>query len=227
MTACSPAPRATGSSTTPGSGVEAHLLEYLRLLARARPGAGTLELPTDLSPENALQAVEAALGALGGHPPRAAQAPRGSRQATIHIDGAARGNPGPAGAGVLILGPDGGVVDRMHRWLGETTNNVAEYRALLLALERAQALGIADLEIRSDSELLVRQLNRQYKVKHPKLRELYGQAVERIEGFRRVQIRHVPRELNAEADALANRGIDEAVAKGLRARSSSPEGDRL
>jgi len=226
MTACSPAPRAAGSSTTPASSVDPHLLEHLRLLARARPRAGMLELPADLSPEDALKAIEAALRALGSHPSRAAQAPRGSRQATIHIDGAARGNPGPAGAGVLILGPDGEVVDRMHCWLGETTNNVAEYQALLLALERAQALGIADLEVRSDSELLVRQLNGQYKVKHPKLRELYGQAVERIGGFRRVQIRHVARELNAEADALANRGIDEAVAKRLRARPPSPEGDQ-
>jgi ribonuclease HI len=186
-----------------------------------------LQLPPDLSPESALKAVEAALRALGGRPSAPAQSPRGSRQATIHIDGAARGNPGPAGAGILILGPDGVVMDRMHCWLGETTNNVAEYQALLLALERAQALGIADLEVRSDSELLVRQLNGQYKVKHPKLRELYGQAVERIGGFRRVQIRHVPRELNAEADALANQGIDDAVAKRLRAEHSSPGGERL
>ncbi len=125
---------------------------------------------------------------------------------------------------MLILGPEGEVVDRMHRWLGETTNNVAEYQALLLALERAEALGFADLEVRSDSELLVRQLNGQYKVKHPRLRELYVQAVERIGGFRRVRIQHVPRELNAEADALANRGIDEAAAKRLRAHPSSAEG---
>jgi ribonuclease HI len=208
--------------------VDPHLLEQLGLLARARPGAGILELPPDLSPDHALQAVQAALRALGGSlPSAAAQTLRGLRQATIHIDGAARGNPGPAGAGVLILGPDGEVADRLHRWLGETTNNVAEYQALLLALERAAALGFTDLEVRSDSELLVRQLNGQYKVKHPKLRELYGQAVERIGGFRRVRIRHVARELNAEADALANRGIDDAVIHRLRARSSSPGGDRL
>jgi ribonuclease HI len=227
MTACSPAPRAAGSSTTPDSGVDPHLLERLRLLARARPGAGVLQLPPDLSPESALRAVEAALRALGGRTSGPALSPRGSRQATIHIDGAARGNPGPAGAGILILGPDGEVIDRMHRWLGKTTNNVAEYQALLLALERAQALGIADVEVRSDSELLVRQLNGQYKVKHPKLQELYGQAVERIGRFRRVQIQHVPRALNAEADALANQGIDDAMAKRLRAEHSSPEGGRL
>ena len=141
----------------------------------------------------------------------------------MHIDGAARGNPGPAGAGVLILGPDGEVVERVHRWLGEATNNVAEYRALLLGLERAQALGFTDLEVCSDSELLVRQLNGQYKVKHPTLRELYAQAVERIGEFQRVHIRHVPRELNADADALANRGIDEAVTERLRALQPSAE----
>jgi ribonuclease HI len=204
--------------------VDPHLLEHLALLARARPGAGILQLPPGLTPDGALKAVEAALRALGGSPGGAAQAPHGSRRATIHIDGAARGNPGPAGAGILILGPDGEVVDRIHRWLGEATNNVAEYQALLLALERAAALGFSELEVRSDSELLVRQLNGQYKVKHPRLRELYAQAVERVGGFRRVRIEHVARELNAEADALANLGIDEAAARRLRVRPPAPEG---
>lgn len=202
------------------------LLERLRLLAQARPGAGILHLPSDLSPESALGAIEAALQALGARPIRPADPSKGPRRVRIHIDGAARGNPGPAGAGVLILSPDGGVVERTHRWLGEATNNVAEYQALLLALERAAALGFTDLEVCSDSELLVRQLNGQYKVKHPALRVLHGQAVERIAGFRRVQIRHVPRELNADADALANRGIDEAVRKRLQAQQALAEEDR-
>ena len=226
MTACSRAPRATGSSTTPGSRVDPSLLERLRLLAQARPGAGMLHLPSELSPDSALGAIRAALQALGGGAVRPADPPKGPRRVRIHIDGAARGNPGPAGAGVLILSPGGDVVERTHRWLGEATNNVAEYQALLIALERAIALGFSDLEICSDSELLVRQLNGQYKVRHPALRVLHAQAVERIGGFRRVQIRHVPRELNAEADALANRGIDEAVRKRLQAQQALAEEDR-
>ena len=202
------------------------LLERLRLLARARPGAGALILPSDLSPERALRAIEAALQALGGTPARPAEPPRDAPRVRIHIDGAARGNPGPAGAGVLILGADGTVVERTHRWLGEVTNNVAEYQALLLALERAAALGFTDLEICSDSELLVKQMNGQYKVRHPGLRELHARAVERVGGLRRVQIRHVPRELNADADALANRGIDEAVRARLQAQRSLDGEDR-
>jgi ribonuclease HI len=207
--------------------VDPSLLERLRLLAQARPGVGILHLPPDLPPDSALAAVEAALRTLEGRPAKSADPPNLPRRGRIHIDGAARGNPGPAGAGVLILGPDGEVVERVHRWIGEATNNVAEYQALLLGLERAQALGFTDLEVCSDSELLVRQLNGIYKVKHPTLRELYALAVERIGGFRRVLIRHVPRELNADADALANRGIDQAVTKGLRARHLSAGGEGL
>jgi ribonuclease HI len=102
------------------------------------------------------------------------------------------------------------VVERLHRGIGEATNNVAEYRALLLALERARALGMRDVEVCSDSELLVRQLQGRYRVKHPALQPLFAAAREHVGAFRRFEIRHVPRELNAEADALANRGIDES-----------------
>ena len=143
---------------------------------------------------------------------------------TIYTDGASRNNPGEAGAGAVIK-QNGGEIAALARYLGTTTNNVAEYTAAIMALEHALHLGASRVKLFADSELLVRQLNGQYKVKHPKLRELYERAVERIGGFRRVQIRHVPRELNAEADALANRGIDEAVAKRLRARPSSVTGD--
>jgi ribonuclease HI len=128
-----------------------------------------------------------------------------------HIDGASRGNPGPAGIGVLFLGQDGTVVERLCRGIGTATNNVAEYSALLLALERATALGVKELDVYSDSELLVRQLLGRYQVKHPALRPLFAVARDRIASLRHFGIHHVPRELNAEADALANRGIDEAA----------------
>lgn len=129
----------------------------------------------------------------------------------IHIDGASRGNPGPAGIGVMMIGGGGEVVERLHRGIGEATNNVAEYRALLLALERALEAGATDVTVCSDSELLVRQLQGRYRVKHPALQPLFAKARELISAFRHFEIRHVPRELNAEADALANRGIDEAA----------------
>ena len=113
---------------------------------------------------------------------------------------------------MAIYGPDGTLRERIHQGIGHATNNVAEYRALLAALERAAALGIADLEICSDSELLVRQFQGRYQVKHPGLKPLYAAARERSAGFRHFTIRHVRRELNKEADALANQGIDEAEA---------------
>jgi ribonuclease HI len=142
----------------------------------------------------------------------------------VHIDRASRGNPGPAGIGVLFLGPDGAVVEQMHRGIGEATNNVAEYSALLAALDRAATLGITDLEVYSDSELLVRQLQGRYQVKHPVLRPLYAAARKRIAAFSRFAIHHVPRELNAEADALANRGIDAAARRARRPPATPDRG---
>jgi ribonuclease HI len=188
----------------------ATLLALLRRLANAQPEGRALHLPADLSPQEAIQAVRAAVKAL--EPTRSIRARTGTRSGAMraHIDGASRGNPGPAGIGVLFLGPDGAVVERLHRGIGEVTNNVAEYAALLLALERAAAMGVKDLEVYSDSELLVRQLLGRYQVRHPALRPLYASARERIAGLRHFAIHHVPRELNVEADTLANRGIDEA-----------------
>ena len=143
----------------------------------------------------------------------------------VHIDGASRGNPGPAGIGVLFLGPDGSAFERLHRGIGEATNNVAEYSALLAALERAAALGVTDLEVYSDSELLVRQLQGRYQVKHPALRPLYAAARKRVADFSHFAIHHVPRELNAEADALANRGIDQADRRARRPHAASDRGE--
>jgi len=124
------------------------------------------------------------------------------------VDGAARGNPGPAGAGAWIAPGDGREAEDHYQALGHTTNNVAEYRALLLALARAEALGADDVEIFSDSELLVRQVTGSYRVKAEHLKPLVAEAVRRAKGFRRFAIAHVPREKNREADRLANLGAD-------------------
>lgn len=200
----------------------ADLLARLRRLSHALPGDGVLRLPAGLAAPEAIQTIRAALRALEPAPARREKPAKARGGVRIHIDGAARGNPGPAGVGVLIIGPAGEVVERIHRGIGETTNNVAEYRALLLALERAQASGYTEIEVYSDSELLVRQIQGRYQVKHPTLRELYAMAKDRIGKFRRFGIQHVPREQNADADALANRGIDEAGRLGRRGVTSNP-----
>jgi ribonuclease HI len=125
-----------------------------------------------------------------------------------HIDGAARGNPGPAGAGVYIEPEDGKPEEELFEALGKTTNNVAEYRALLLALRRAEELGADTVDVLSDSLLLVQQVNGTFKIKAPHLIPLVSEAVRRAKSFRRFSIRHVPREENKRADRLANLGAD-------------------
>jgi len=126
------------------------------------------------------------------------------------IDGAARGNPGPAGAGVHIEAVDGRPAEELFAALGKATNNVAEYSALLLALTRAAELQAETVEILSDSLLLVQQVNGVFKVKAPHLIPLVSDAVRRAKQFRRFSIRHVPREKNGLADRLANLGADES-----------------
>jgi ribonuclease HI len=126
------------------------------------------------------------------------------------IDGAARGNPGPAGAGVYIESVDGRPAEELFAALGKATNNVAEYSALLIALDRAREMGAETVEILSDSLLLVQQVNGVFKVKAPHLIPLVSDAVRRAKQFRRFSIRHVPREKNGLADRLANLGADES-----------------
>jgi ribonuclease HI len=126
----------------------------------------------------------------------------------VWCDGAARGNPGPAGAGSQITTPDGDVVAEITQGLGETTNNVAEYTAAILGLERAGELGATDVLLRSDSQLLVNQLNGVYRVKTAHLRPLHGRVRELAAGFDTIRFEHVPRERNTEADRLANEGVD-------------------
>jgi ribonuclease HI len=128
----------------------------------------------------------------------------------IHVDGGARGNPGPAAIGVVVSEPDGEVLDEHAERIGTATNNVAEYRAVLRGLELARALGADEVEIVGDSELVARQLSGTYKVKHPAMRPLYEQAVDALHAFDRWQIRTVPRAENARADALVNAALDSA-----------------
>lgn len=135
---------------------------------------------------------------------------------TAYIDGGSRGNPGPAGFGVQIVDADGAVVAELHGALENTTNNVAEYNGLLAALAWAVDHGQKALHIRSDSELLVRQLRGEYRVKHPGLQPLYQDARALIGRIGRVTFEHVRREFNKDADRLANLAMDEAAA--LRAQ---------
>jgi ribonuclease HI len=131
----------------------------------------------------------------------------------IYVDGASRGNPGEAGFGVHVASPGGGTVAELYGHLGSTTNNVAEYQALLHALRWAVARGITEVEIFSDSELLVRQMAGRYRVKNPGLRTLHREATDLMTRLGHVRIHHVPREENREADALANRALDERASK--------------
>jgi ribonuclease HI len=126
----------------------------------------------------------------------------------LHVDGGARGNPGPAAIGVVLSGADGEVVEELAEQIGETTNNVAEYRALLRGLERAAELGAGEVEIVGDSELVAKQLTGAYKVKHPAMRPLHEQARRVLARFSGWSIRTVPRAQNARADALVNAALD-------------------
>lgn len=128
----------------------------------------------------------------------------------VHVDGGARGNPGPAAIGVVVSDADGGLLEELGETIGETTNNVAEYRALLRGLERAKALGATEVEVVGDSELVAKQVNGQYKVKHAGLKPLHAAAVRALAEFGRWRVRTVPRAQNAGADALVNAALDAA-----------------
>jgi ribonuclease HI len=129
----------------------------------------------------------------------------------VHVDGGARGNPGPAAVAAVVSDGEGSVLDEAAEQIGTATNNVAEYRAVLLGLDRARALGADEVELVNDSELVARQLQGVYKVKHPAMRPLHLDATGRLRDFARWSIRTVPREQNAHADALVNRALDEAA----------------
>jgi ribonuclease HI len=126
----------------------------------------------------------------------------------IHVDGGSRGNPGPAAAGAVLRTIDGVVVDEASRTIGRASNNVAEYQAVLLGLERARALGATEVELVNDSELIAKQLNGRYKVKHVDMKPLYAKARAALSEFERWSIRSVPRAQNADADRLVNAALD-------------------
>ena len=139
----------------------------------------------------------------------AAEAGAGAdRKLIVNFDGGARGNPGPAAVAAVVSTPAGEVLEERGEAIGVATNNVAEYRALLLAIERARALGATEAELIGDSELIVRQVRGEYKVKDAGLRPLHAAALEALGGLERWSIRNVPRADNAAADGLVNATLD-------------------
>lgn len=127
----------------------------------------------------------------------------------LYTDGAARGNPGPAGAGAVLCDEKGKILEELCEYLGETTNNIAEYRALLLGLKKALEIGVLEISVFADSELMVRQLNGKYRVKNEGLKPLFQEAVRLLKQFRKYSISHIDREENSAADRMANQAIDE------------------
>ena len=132
----------------------------------------------------------------------------GARVVIARCDGAARGNPGPAAVGAVLQDPSGATLAEISERIGSTTNNVAEYQAVIRATERALKLGAGELRLLLDSELLVHQLRGAYRVKAPHLRPLYEQAMDLLRRFRKWSVQHVPREENWAADRLANQALD-------------------
>ena len=126
----------------------------------------------------------------------------------LYADGGSRGNPGPAGAGAYLTDPKGNAVAELKEYLGETTNNVAEYSALLLGLKHALTLKIPKILIRMDSQLVVRQIEGSYRVKQAHLQELHRQALALLQNFEAFKIEYIPREKNKQADRLANEAMD-------------------
>lgn len=134
--------------------------------------------------------------------------PGEDRQLVLRIDGGSRGNPGPAAIGVVVEDAEGRVLEEISDRIGHTTNNVAEYQALITGLETALDRGARYIRVLSDSELIVRQLRREYKVRDAQLKELFDLAVGLVRRFKRVEIKHVPREENTAADLLVNKALD-------------------
>jgi ribonuclease HI len=133
-----------------------------------------------------------------------------ARRLVVNVDGGARGNPGPAAIAAVLMDPDGEVVEEHSEAIGPATNNVAEYRALLLGIERARALGADEVELVGDSELIVKQVRGEYRVKDAALKGLHERVRKGLERFDAWSIRHVPREANEHADQLVNETLDAA-----------------
>jgi ribonuclease HI len=149
-------------------------------------------------------------------PKRAAKASETSAKASesamrVFSDGAARGNPGPAGAGAVLTDAQGNVLARLGRYLGRQTNNVAEYQGLLIGLRRAQEMGAREIEVRADSQLMIRQLKGEYAVRNAGLKPLHAEALRLLRSFGKYGLQHIPREENSLADEMSNRAIDEEM----------------
>jgi ribonuclease HI len=177
----------------------------------AQRSAAELEASMTLSRAEQEKARRARAAAADREREEAAAKVAASPRTRLYSDGAARGNPGPAGAGAVIVSPEGHIVAKIGKFLGDSTNNVAEYMGLILGLRRAKAMGIKELDVLSDSELLVRQLSGQYAVKAEHLKPLHDEAAQLLKTFPEVSVRHIPREENAQADAMSNRAIDERL----------------
>ena len=130
----------------------------------------------------------------------------------VHVDGGSRGNPGPAAVAAVATSPEGEKLAERKAYIGEATNNVAEYRAVLLGLELARELGAEEVEVVNDSELIARQIGGEYKVKHAGLKPLFIEAMRELRGFHKWAVRPVRREQNERADELVNEALDEALA---------------
>ncbi|MDD5496446.1 MAG: ribonuclease HI family protein [Candidatus Omnitrophica bacterium] len=126
----------------------------------------------------------------------------------IYVDGGARGNPGPAGIGVVILDSRGKKIKELSKYIGEATNNIAEYNALLYGLEEALILRADEIKINLDSELVAKQLTGDYRVKDASLKPLFERALNMLKGFKGFEVRHIEREKNKDADRLVNRAIN-------------------
>jgi ribonuclease HI len=179
---------------------------------------GTLDAASEalgIEKEQARRLLRGAAKQLGGaepdpRPTARVTSPGEARRVRVFTDGAARGNPGPAGAGAVILDGER-VLARLGRFLGKQTNNVAEYQGLLLGLRRARQMGAREVEVRADSQLLIRQLQGKYAVKNEVLKRLHEEALALLRSFDRYELLHVPREQNALADEMSNRAIDEQL----------------
>lgn len=184
----------------------------LTALAQALERGQGLDLPADeATMARCLRRAAALLAPEPTQAPPSRPADRARPQAfaaTLYADGGARGNPGPAGAGAVIYDQSGAQIAALSRYLGQATNNVAEYQALLMGLEAALELGVGQIEVRLDSELLVKQLGGQYQVKAPHLKPLFQKAKALLQQFADAHIVHVRREQNGVADGLANQAMD-------------------
>ncbi|MGH9388625.1 MAG: ribonuclease HI family protein [Vicinamibacteria bacterium] len=180
------------------SGERDRQAKLLRALAESLDVSKALATVPDAEEKELRSALSTAADALS--------APSSAR---VYFDGASRGNPGPSGAGALIQDADGTILAEVAKYLGEFTNNMAEYLALSLALKEALRLGIRRVDLYSDSELLVKQINGEYRVKDEKLKLLNKSVRDVLSSFEFYEIRHIPREQNREADRLANRAIDD------------------